>query len=253
MLYLQPNQGSGSFREDSIDLALISLYMVCIDNFTTTYYTESSLSKSISHTAMAKRKRNKEKTRNEIVQSAIKIFTKKGFVRGSTEDIAKDCGIAHGTVFYHFPSRSDLIIASIYTAMDEVGTELNESSRNTDNIYKICEIFLDGVQGHAEFYSRLSKDLPLLPEKVQRMVFASLSGFSVHLVEVIERGQKRGKFRKFPPKIAMFYWFGMVNYLYSYEKMLGTKKLSKGDKHQIIEFFVDSIRRQGRRGIKSRS
>jgi AcrR family transcriptional regulator len=187
------------------------------------------------------RLRNKEQTKKNILKAAINEFTKKGFLDASTEDIAKRADVAHGTIFFYFPKKSDLIIESIYKKMGKLAEVLNEKSRECEDIRELCEIFLEGIQRYQRFYSRLVKDLPLLSINIQRIVFASLAAFSVHFVDVIEKGQRKKKFKKFKPKIAMFYWFGMINYLNSYSKLLGTKKLSEKMKGEIIDFFVSAI------------
>ncbi|MBN2100706.1 TetR/AcrR family transcriptional regulator [Candidatus Dojkabacteria bacterium] len=191
------------------------------------------------------RRRNKEKTRKEITRAAIKIFTKQGFVKTSTLEIAKEAKVAHGTVFFHFPTRAELMIESIYRTMDKLAYELDLLSRKTTDLRKLCRLFLREISIKETFYSRLVRDLPQLPLDIQRLVFASLSGFSTHFVEVIERGQKKGNFRNITPKTAVFYWFGMVNYLYSYPELLGTKKITKNEETELIDFFIKALKNRG--------
>lgn len=188
-------------------------------------------------------KRNKERTKQKIVNSAICEFMKKGFLKASTIEIAKNAKVAHSTVFFYFPTKAELIISSIYSKLQKLGDRLDEESRETKNIRKLCNIFITEIQRNDRFYSRLVKELPLLPISTQRVVFASLSGFSVHFVNVIYKGQRAGKFRRFKPRIAMYFWFGMINYLYSYSKLLGTRKLRKKDLDEIIRFFTKSLKR----------
>lgn len=186
-------------------------------------------------------KRNKEETKRNIIAAAEKIFCEKGFLNASTLHIAKKAGVAHGTVFFHFPNKADLIIETIYSILHELAISLDKEARSTKNIKKLCNIYLKEVENKSNFYQIIAKELPLLPIEVQRTVFASLSGFSVHFVEVIQDKQNFKKAYKFPPKIAMFYWFGLVNYLYSYSELLGTKKLKRKEKLEIIEFFIRAI------------
>jgi AcrR family transcriptional regulator len=185
--------------------------------------------------------RDKEATKQKIIDTAITLFKQKGFVKVSTLEVAEQCKIAHGTVFFHFGTRSELIVACIYKEMNKLGAELNESSRHTDDIRKLCELFLEQIGNYREFYSQLVKDLPHLPIDTQRIVFASLSGFSVHFVDVIEKAQASGKIRSLAPKYAMFYWFGVINYIFTYDNLLSTGKLDRKSKNEIIDFFIASL------------
>ncbi|OIK08518.1 TetR/AcrR family transcriptional regulator [Bacillus sp. MUM 13] len=47
-------------------------------------------------------------TREEVVNSATKLFKERGFLSTTIQDIAEDCGIAKGSVYKYFPSKEDL-------------------------------------------------------------------------------------------------------------------------------------------------
>lgn len=185
--------------------------------------------------------RNKEKTITKIINTSLDLFEKEGFQNASTEDIAKKAGLAHGTIFFYFSTKAELIINCIFYKMRRLGYKLDIKARETDNVRDLCVIFVEEVAKSSKFYARLVKDLPLLPMKVQRIVFSSLSGFSTHFVDVIEKGQRNGKIRQFNPKIAVFFWFGMINYIYSYEELLGTNKFTDNDKRELIDFFMNAL------------
>lgn len=48
-----------------------------------------------------------------ILESAIKLFAEKGFHGSSTSEIARDAGVAEGTIFRHFKTKKDLLYALI--------------------------------------------------------------------------------------------------------------------------------------------
>ena len=41
----------------------------------------------------------------KILKSAIKIFSEKGFSASTTSEIAKDAGVAEGTIFRYFKTK----------------------------------------------------------------------------------------------------------------------------------------------------
>lgn len=47
-------------------------------------------------------------TKEQIIQSATRLFKEKGFLVTSVQDIADDCQIAKGSVYKFFPSKEDL-------------------------------------------------------------------------------------------------------------------------------------------------
>lgn len=187
------------------------------------------------------KKRNRESTINKILDSAIHIFETYGFIDGLTEDIAHHASVAHGTIFFYFPKKSDLIIESIYRKMGVLAERLNEKSRESMEVKELCTIFFSEISKYPDFFSRLVKDLPHLPLDVQRSVFSSLSGFSIHFVDVIEKGQATGQLKAFDPSIAVQTWFGLAHYLYSYRELLGTDTFTPEQIEKISTFYANSL------------
>src|SRR5947209_12823273 len=94
----------------------------------------------------------KEKQRQErealILQAAEEVLTEKGYYETSIDEIAARVGIAKGTVYLHFPSKEDLVVAiferdmhklvelvdtkaaAALTTRDRKSTRLNSSHAN---------------------------------------------------------------------------------------------------------------------------
>lgn len=52
---------------------------------------------------------NNSETRAKIIETAERLIAQKGAEKTSLADISKALGISRGTLFYHFPSKSQLI------------------------------------------------------------------------------------------------------------------------------------------------
>jgi AcrR family transcriptional regulator len=49
------------------------------------------------------------KREDEIIQAAITVFSSKGFSASTTNEIAKEAGIAEGTIFRYFKTKKDIL------------------------------------------------------------------------------------------------------------------------------------------------
>ena len=72
-----------------------------------------------------KRLRHGPVTREQILDSSLRLFSEKGFARTSVRDIAQAAGITDAAIYYHFASKRDLFEALIEergftTALDEL-------------------------------------------------------------------------------------------------------------------------------------
>jgi len=57
-----------------------------------------------------------------LLQTALKLFVSQGFNDTPTSKIAKEAGIATGTLFYFFPTKDDLIV-SLYLRLKGLAAE----------------------------------------------------------------------------------------------------------------------------------
>jgi TetR/AcrR family acrAB operon transcriptional repressor len=72
---------------------------------------------------MRRTKEDAEQTRQDLLDAALTIFSKKGYTATRLEDIAQVAGVTRGAIYHHFGSKADLFIA----LMDEAATVGNSA------------------------------------------------------------------------------------------------------------------------------
>ena len=55
-----------------------------------------------------------------IINAAIKLFAQKGFYSATVADVAKEAGVADGTIYLYFKNKDDLLISLFETKMEEI-------------------------------------------------------------------------------------------------------------------------------------
>ncbi|WP_025898067.1 TetR/AcrR family transcriptional regulator [Sneathiella glossodoripedis] len=78
--------------------------------------------------------------RQELMAAAAHLFNQRGYDATSMRDIAREAGMLAGSMYYHFPSKDDLIIATY-----EEGTRL------------ISEAVLEAINGVTDPWERLDR------------------------------------------------------------------------------------------------
>ena len=58
-------------------------------------------------------KEDAEKTREQILHAALDVFTEKGYSMATFVDIAEKIGLTKGAVYWHFKTKTDLLVAMI--------------------------------------------------------------------------------------------------------------------------------------------
>ena len=73
----------------------------------------------------------KKKTRQAIMNAAIKLFSEKGFKNTSVNELAKTAGVGKSTIYGYFHTKNEIFLAFCEDQIDFVFTELAQK-RNPD-------------------------------------------------------------------------------------------------------------------------
>ena len=87
----------------------------------------------------------KAKTKERIVQAAIKVFSENGYERSHVEDILNEAGVCKGTFYRYFRSKSDLLERACQDFLFDVGGEWYDFISTTDDPVRGLEYHIDFI------------------------------------------------------------------------------------------------------------
>jgi AcrR family transcriptional regulator len=102
-----------------------------------------------------------ESRKEQIVDTAIQLFSAQGTRPVTTNHIAEAMGISPGNLYYHFGSKEEIIRAIYERAIAEYDGFWRDAATVTpDPLTMLC--VLDGVFAHQWKYRCLQRELPVL-------------------------------------------------------------------------------------------
>ncbi len=138
-----------------------------------------------------------EMRKDELIETAERIFLEKGYDRTAVSDIVKAVGVAQGTFYYHFRSKEDILGAIIVKNLDAVGNIFSEiiGRRDLTPPEKLIEAIgaaFDTITEKKELIESLHREgNALLHDKMKRMTIEVMVPVMARLVE---EGNKSGHF-----------------------------------------------------------
>lgn len=87
----------------------------------------------------------KERTRQRLLEAGAARFDRDGFAEASTRDIARDAGLAAGTLFNYFPNKESLAMTLLEAALDQGLGRWQESRRGDEDLLE--ELFAHVAAG----------------------------------------------------------------------------------------------------------
>jgi len=198
---------------------------------------------SIESVNTGKRQLQKESTRGRIIAAARRLFAGKGIGATTTEEVAREAGVAHGTVFVHFPTQEQLLAAVIEEFGQAVAGRLHQMvSRSTDTAQAL-RAHLQGLTESEELYARLVVEGGVLPPPARTTLIMVQSAISHHICEIAERDMAEGRIRRMPVHLLFNTWLALLHYYLANPHMFaaGGSVLEKCGA-QLHEHFISLIR-----------
>lgn len=158
-----------------------------------------------------KRQIQKENTRQNILDTAYRVYTEHGFGI-ATAEIAREAGVSHGTVFSHFQSLNELLDCLIENFGTSLALEIHNLADNSGSVEELLQIHLDILNRHEGFYTRLITERSLLPNEVQYTFAGTQTTIAHHFGRVFESEISNGLIKDIPTHMLFTTWLGMVHY-----------------------------------------
>jgi AcrR family transcriptional regulator len=147
-----------------------------------------------------------EERRTQIIESAMKVFTRQGFTNTRMEDVAAESGLSKGLLYWYFKSKDEIII----TLADIIfGLEFRKMEKLSiedlparDYLEKFLDIFLVDLRELLkvapvmyEFYA-----LAFRNKTIQKVMLGYLDRLIAILIPVVQHGMDNGEFRSGDPQ-----------------------------------------------------
>jgi TetR/AcrR family fatty acid metabolism transcriptional regulator len=152
----------------------------------------------------------------QIIEAAIRVFARNGYYNSRVSDIAREAGIASGTIYLYFRTKEEILVTLFREKMAAFVAHLRrEIAGERDAVAKIRRL--------VELHFTVLEESPALAEVVQvelRQGQKFFRGASAHEVSayfeligsVLEEGVAAGHFRAdVPVKVATKVLFGAMD------------------------------------------
>lgn len=147
-----------------------------------------------------------EETRARILESAVKLFSSRGYNKASVDDICAKAGISKGAFYHHFESKQALFLALLDGWLQTIDNSIEASKDKTapEAFMQMTEFFPyifetagEGLPMFLEFWLQASRD-----KKVWEASIAPYRRYHKYFTSLIKKGVDEGSFVEVDPELA---------------------------------------------------
>ncbi len=85
----------------------------------------------------------KKPTDQRVLQSALTLFTDKGYFNTSVHDISHDSGVSIGSIYHHFKDKEDIARAMFYSIVENLQGKLDDIEINHQGAHDRCRAVIE--------------------------------------------------------------------------------------------------------------
>lgn len=161
--------------------------------------------------------RDKEQTRERILDAAEKLFAEKGFYETAMDEIVQAAQISKGGVYFHFPSKEKLFFALLDKLADTLHQEVQqEIARRRGAVNKIqgaLEVVLKTLSGKRRLAQIVLRQGYGLGPSFERKRLEIYARFAQLIQEHLDEAVAEGSIPPINTEITAYAWLGAINEL----------------------------------------
>ena len=163
---------------------------------------------------------NPEEKQELIRQAAIRIFSRKGFYNARAEEIAREAGIAVGTIYNYFVSKEEILISIFKTEFEQqmqVFRNLLASDLPVlEKINKILQDHFSRLTEHGDLAQLMMQERFNPGEGFRAKLLDLYRGMVGRIEDLIQEGIDKNWVRSCHPRIIAYALLGVVESLSVY-------------------------------------
>ncbi|OIP42194.1 MAG: hypothetical protein AUK47_04905 [Deltaproteobacteria bacterium CG2_30_63_29] len=178
--------------------------------------------------------------RERILESALRVFARKGFYNAKVSEIASMAGIADGTIYLYFKSKDDLLISLFEDRMDwlirRLSTELEKCDDIIEKLHRYVFIHLSLALEYPEVAEFITVELRQSAKFVREYANPKFNEYLKILRNLIASGQEEGRLRDdLEPRLVSRAIFGAL------DELLLTAVLSQRASTEMIDDWASQV------------
>jgi TetR/AcrR family transcriptional regulator, fatty acid metabolism regulator protein len=184
-----------------------------------------------------------------ILDAATKVFARTGFFQSKVSEIAKEAGVADGTIYLYFKNKDDLLISIFEVKMQEVISRFREAMIEKDDAHSrlryLIQMHLAEFQANPDLAAVFQVELRQSSRFMREYKKGELKQYLDLIGEILEQGQREGLFRSdIPLGLTKRLIFGTLDELVSTWLLSGKRYDLESLAEAVVDLFMRGIRQE---------
>jgi len=152
----------------------------------------------------------------QIIEAAVRVFARKGYFNSRVSDIAREAGIAAGTIYLYFKTKEDILTTLFREKMAEFVAKLWKAMADqpdpVSKVRRLVYLHFDLLERNPELAEVVQIELRQGQKFFRGASSQEIASYFALIGSVLEEGVAAGRFRtNLPVKVATKMLFGAMD------------------------------------------
>lgn len=189
----------------------------------------------------------KEKKFEIILDAALKVIAENGFHGSQVSKIAKEAGVADGTIYLYFKNKEDILISLFQNKLGHLIEMFNESIKSSTSaaaaIHCICSIHFTELEKDVHLAYVTQIELRQSNIELRKAIGEIVKPYFKLIEHILLQGIESKEFRQdLDVKLARNLIFGAMDEAVSSWLISGSKYSLTGQIDGTVDFFIRALK-----------
>ncbi|MGG6312697.1 TetR/AcrR family transcriptional regulator [Paenibacillus macerans] len=183
-----------------------------------------------------------------ILDAAEKVIAENGFHGSQVSKIAKEAGVADGTIYLYFKNKEDILISLFQDRLGKLVELFHQSIRETSTaeeaLRKVCEIHFTQLEQNVHLAYVTQIELRQSSLELRKAIGLSVKPYITLIEHILKRGIEEGSFRAdLDTKLTRQLIFGALDEVVTSWLISGMKYSMSGQVENTVDFFLRALKK----------
>ena len=185
--------------------------------------------------------------RNAILRAAISVFAHNGYFNSKVADIAREAGVADGTVYLYFKSKEEILHSIFDRSVDEAVAEAKKLIESTadprEKLRQIAMLHLERLGADRDLAVVFQVELRGSTKFMEEFSKAGFAEYLMLIRSTFEEGQQAGVFRpELNAKVVSKILFGALDEMATNWILSKRRYKLAPMADQVLDIFLNGVR-----------
>lgn len=184
----------------------------------------------------------RKSTRERIFDAALKIFSQKGYNGATTSEIAREAGVAEGTIFRYFPTKKDLLFSVVNPIVVDSLKNVIADYRDRpprEMLEAVLHNRLDIINRNIELVKILVSEAQFQPELREKFLTKVILPAASLMQEYFREQEQKGVLRDVNTEISIRVLVGMVAVFVVWKNVFEGEEYVRFTDDEVVSAIVD--------------